>query len=147
MSLKNSVGIVAARVPGHIYEYMAELHTSPYQRKMIAEINAHYRCDLVLMDGTRAFFGGGPEKGELAEPGIMLASVDRVAIDAAGVAVLRACGATGHVAKGRVFEQEQIARAAELGVGVGSPGEVELIPLNDAARPWTEKIDSFLRAS
>ncbi len=147
MSLKNSVGLVAARVPGHVYEYMAELHTSPYQRRMIAEINAHYRCDLVIMDGTRAFVGGGPEKGEFADPGIILASVDRVAVDAVGVAVLRASGATGQVTKGKVFEQEQIARASELGVGVGSPEEVELVPLDDTANPWIEKLESILRAS
>jgi len=146
MSLKNSVGLVAARVPGHVYEYMAELHTSPYQRKMIAEINAHYRCDLVLIDGTSAFIGGGPEKGELAQPGIMLASTDRVAIDVAGVAVLRSSGATGQVSKGKVFEQEQIARAAELAVGVSSSGEVEIVPIDDAARLWAEKIAATIRA-
>jgi uncharacterized protein (DUF362 family) len=38
MSLKNSVGLVAKRVPGGIYDYMWELHGSPNQRKMIAEI-------------------------------------------------------------------------------------------------------------
>ena len=36
-SLKNSVGLIAKRLPGTIYNYMWELHGSPYQRLMIAE--------------------------------------------------------------------------------------------------------------
>ena len=39
LSLKNSVGLVAKRVPGLDYNFMNELHGSPYQRRMIAEIN------------------------------------------------------------------------------------------------------------
>ncbi|MDD3986089.1 MAG: DUF362 domain-containing protein [Methanobacterium sp.] len=31
LSLKNSVGIVAKKIPGSTYNYMEELHTSPYQ--------------------------------------------------------------------------------------------------------------------
>jgi len=37
LSLKNSVGLVAKRLPGGIYDYMWELHGSPFQRQMIAE--------------------------------------------------------------------------------------------------------------
>ncbi len=44
LSLKNSVGIVAKKVPGGVYNYMGELHISPYQRSMIAEINNILRC-------------------------------------------------------------------------------------------------------
>jgi len=40
------------------------------------------------MDGIKAFISGGPEKGELIEPNLLLASEDRVAIDAVGVAIL-----------------------------------------------------------
>ncbi len=46
MSLKNSVGAVAASPKGSSYNYMRELHSSPFQRLMIAEINAFYRTDL-----------------------------------------------------------------------------------------------------
>jgi len=31
LSLKNSVGMVAKKIPGKTYNYMEELHTSPYQ--------------------------------------------------------------------------------------------------------------------
>ena len=123
MSLKNSVGLVAKKVPGGRYDYMYELHGSPFQRLMIAEINSFYPVGLVVMDAAKAFVSGGPDKGPEVEPGLMLASTDRVAIDAVGVAVLREFGSTG-LAKKPVFELDQIRRAAELGVGVGTPDAV-----------------------
>jgi len=143
LSLKNSVGLVAKRVPGTIYDYMWELHGSPFQRLMIAEINRHYRADLVVMDGIEAFVSGGPEKGEVVEPNLLLASEDRVAIDAVGVAILRMYGANGHVAKGSIG-QEQIRRAAELGVGFKSASEIRLTPLDAESRGVAEKIERVL---
>jgi uncharacterized protein (DUF362 family) len=47
MSLKNSVGMVAKYNPEDGYNYMAELHSSRYQRQMIAEINAAYKPEVV----------------------------------------------------------------------------------------------------
>lgn len=127
LALKNSVGLVAKYLPGDSHNYMAELHSSPHQRKMIADLNAAYRTDLVVLDGVEAFTKGGPELGELARPGVFLASTDRVAIDAVGVAILRHLGTTREVSQGSVFSQEQIARAAELGVGVASPRQIEIV--------------------
>jgi uncharacterized protein (DUF362 family) len=146
LSLKNSVGLVAKRVPGEVYDYMWELHTSPFQRQMIAEINRHYAVDVVVVDGIRAFINGGPERGEVVEPNLMLASKDRVAIDAVGVAILRFYGATGNVGKGGIFELEQIRRAAELGIGVKSAKEIRLKPLNDDCKEEVEKIERALVA-
>jgi uncharacterized protein (DUF362 family) len=45
----------------------------------------------------------------------MMTSTDRVAIDAAGVALLRMLGSTENITKGRIFKLDQIRRAAELG--------------------------------
>ena len=58
MSLKNSVGLVAKSVPGERYDYMSELHSSPYQRHMIAEINVAYQPALIVVDGVEAFVVG-----------------------------------------------------------------------------------------
>jgi hypothetical protein len=33
--------------------------------------------------------------------------------------------------KGRIFEQEQIAHAANLGIGADSAEKIELVPLDD----------------
>lgn len=144
LSLKNSVGLVAKKMPGTIYDYMWELHASPFQRLMIAEINKHYHADLIVMDGTRAFISGGPEKGEVVEPNLLLASEDRVAIDAVGVSILRIYGATKHIAKGSIFELDQIRRAAELDIGIKSASEIRLTPLNDESRGFVQKIESEL---
>ncbi len=145
LSLKNSVGLVANRVPGEIYEHMWELHSSPFQRDMIAEINSRYNVDFVVMDGIKAFVTGGPERGREVEPQLLLASRDRVAIDAVGIAVLKLYGARGKVGDADVFEQDQLKRAAELGLGVKSPDEIRLIPLNQGAREDAKRIESILK--
>jgi len=146
LSMKNSVGLVAKKVPGGIYDYMWELHGSPFQRQMIAKVNSHYNLDLVLMDGLKAFVTGGPEKGRVVEPGLLLASQDRVAIDAVGVAILKMYGAKGKVGEADVFEQDQLKRAAELGFGVKSADEIQLTPLNDESLEDVERIEQVLKA-
>jgi uncharacterized protein (DUF362 family) len=142
MSLKNSVGLVAKRIPGGLYDHMWELHGSPYQRLMIAEINSFYRVDFVVMDATEAFVSGGPDKGSEVEPGLMLASRDRVAIDAVGVAILRSFGASSLMKK-PIFELDQIRRAAELGVGATAASAIELTPLDERSGQTVDKIESL----
>ena len=127
LSMKNSVGFAAKVVPGDSYNYMRELHSSPDQRRMIAEINAAYKPELVVLDGVQAFTDGGPDKGNLVDSQVILAGTDRIAIDAVGVAILRHFGTTPEVSRGAIFEQEQIARAVQLGIGVKSPAEIELV--------------------
>ena len=131
-------------MPGTIYDYMWELHGSPFQRLMIAEINKFYPADVVVMDGLKAFVTGGPEKGDLVEPGVLLASRDRVAIDAVGVAILRIFGADGHITEGGIFELDQLRRAAELGIGATSASQIRLTPLDDESRGFAEKIEAKL---
>ncbi|MGB9936954.1 MAG: DUF362 domain-containing protein [Methanobacterium sp.] len=145
LSLKNSVGIVAKRVPGGVYDYMAELHISPNQRKMIAEINKYYNVDCVIMDALKAFISKGPETGEVVEPNLMIASSDRVAIDAVGVAVLRSYGVKTDIKKGKIFDQSQIKRAAELGIGAKSPDEIEIIPLNKESENDAKNIEEYFK--
>jgi uncharacterized protein (DUF362 family) len=146
LSLKNSIGLVAKRVPGVLYDYMWELHSSPFQRLMIAEVNKFYNVDLVLMDGINTFVNGGPDRGDVVKPNLLLASRDRVAIDAVGVAVLRIYGSTSQVMKGRIFELAQIHRAAELGVGIKSASEIKLVPLNEESREAANQIKSILES-
>jgi uncharacterized protein (DUF362 family) len=144
MSIKNSVGLVAKRVPSSLYDYMWELHGSPYQRHMIAEINKHYKPDLIIMDGIKAFVDGGPERGKEVQPNLMLASSDRVAIDAVGVAILRGYGATRQIMRGHIFELDQLRRASELEIGVKSVSDIRLTPLNDESREAADKIAGIL---
>ncbi len=144
LSLKNSVGLAAKRVPGDSWDYMKELHRSSDQRRMIAEINVEYVPDLVLLDGVEAFVDGGPHEGSLVDSEVVLASSDRVALDAVGVAILRYFGTTPEVSRGTIFEQEQIARAVELGLGVGSPEEIELVTNDAESRAYADRIREVL---
>lgn len=144
LSLKNSVGMVAKYDPVDGYNYMAELHSSRFQRYMIAEINTAYEPGFVIMDAISGFKKGGPDTGTLIEPGLIIASNDRVALDAVGVALLRIYGTTTEVSGGKIFEQEQIARAAELGLGVLSTEGIEIVPLNDEAREISSNIEKNL---
>src|SRR6478735_3191820 len=121
LSLKNSVGFAAKQVPNDSYNYMTELHSSRDQRRMIAEINAAYTPALVVLDAVQGLTTEGPDKGTLVEPGIMIAGTDRIAVDAVGVALLRHYGTTVEVSRGAIFQQEQIARAVQLGLGVSGP--------------------------
>ncbi|UCG75699.1 MAG: DUF362 domain-containing protein [Gemmatimonadota bacterium] len=144
LSLKNSVGLVAKRVPGQPHDYMRELHRSPDQRRMIAEVNMAYVPDLVVLDGVEAFVSGGPHTGETARTEVVLAGTDRVALDAVGVAILRYFGTTAEVSRGAVFAQEQIARAAELGLGVGGPDRIELLTDDRESREYAARIREVL---
>jgi uncharacterized protein (DUF362 family) len=144
LSLKNMVGTIAKRIPGLDYDFMSELHSSLRQKSMIAEINKFCRTDIVVMDATEGFSSGGPDKGELIKPGVILASRDRVAIDAVGVALLRASGTVPRVMNEKIFDQEQIARAAELDVGIGSADRIRLIPLDESGRATAEQIQHQL---
>ncbi|MHA3964624.1 MAG: DUF362 domain-containing protein [Candidatus Thorarchaeota archaeon SMTZ1-45] len=123
LSLKNATALV----PRVGYKYMNELHSSPHQRKMIAEINAAYNWDIIIMDGVLAFVDGGPMEGTRREASVFVAGTDKIAIDAVGVALLRILGTTPEVSEGPIFEQEQIARAVELGIGISSFEEIEFI--------------------
>ncbi|MBC7350109.1 MAG: DUF362 domain-containing protein [Candidatus Aminicenantes bacterium] len=140
MSLKNSVGIVPRK--GHIY--MRELHSSPHQRRMIAEINYAYKPTFVILDGLVAFVDQGPMTGPRKEAHIFLAGIDRVAIDAVAVAILKELGSNDAIMKPKVFEQEQIARAAELGLGVGSPDDIIIETLDAASADYAAKIRPLL---
>lgn len=127
LSLKNGVGLVAKQLPGDSYNYMNELHGSPVQRTLIAEINATFAPALVVIDGVAAFVSGGPDAGELVAANVVLAGSDRIALDAVGVAILRHFGTTAQVSAGPIFNQEQIARAVELGLGVSGPEQIDLV--------------------
>ena len=140
MSLKNSVGMV----PRHDYPYMGELHSSLHQRQMIAEINAVYSPELILLDGLEAFVTGGPMAGDKADAGVILAGSDRVAIDAVGVAILRLLGTTPEVSRGAIFAQEQIARAVELGLGIQSPQQIRFVTGDAASEAFARRLNDIL---
>jgi uncharacterized protein (DUF362 family) len=144
LSLKNSVGLAAKYIPGNAHDFMRELHSSTHQRQMIAEINAAYRPELIVLDGVEAFVSGGPDQGQRVNAGVVLAATDRVAVDAVGVALLRHFGTTPEVSRGAIFEQEQIARAVQLGLGVAGPSQIELVTGDRESAALAKRIRAVL---
>ncbi|MGA2109109.1 MAG: DUF362 domain-containing protein [Syntrophorhabdales bacterium] len=142
MSLKLAVGTVPTTRQG--FSYMNQLHSSMSQRKMIAEINVPFTPALVVLDGIDIFTDGGPVTGTRAKADLFLASIDRVAIDAVAVAVLKSLGSNNAIMKPRIFEQEQIARAAELGLGASSPTEIDLKAADVESNPLRDRIAAIL---
>ncbi len=147
LSLKNSVGMVGKHMGRGGYNYMTELHTSPYQRSMIAEINAVYDPALIVLDGVEAFIDKGPDTGTKAWGEVILAGTDRVAIDAVGLALLRYLGYNGVAAEGPIFAQEQISRAVELGLGIDSVEKIEFMTDDADSAAYVNQIRQVMLAS
>ncbi len=142
MSLKLHVGVVPTY--RHGYDYMSELHRSANQQKMIAEINTAFEPGLIVLDGIEAFVDGGPADGKRAKGNVFLAATDRVAIDAVGVAILKSLGSNDQIMTPKIFEQEQIARAVEIGLGASSASEIEVIPVDDQSREYRDRVVKVL---
>jgi uncharacterized protein (DUF362 family) len=138
MSLKLSVGITHKK-------NMRELHTSFFSmKKMIAEINQAYTPSLILLDGIEAFVDGGPAKGTKKMGNVLVAGTDRIAIDAAGLAILKELGSNKDIMGRKIFEQEQIARAVELGLGITNPAEIEIITDDGESKKYAERVTGIL---
>jgi uncharacterized protein (DUF362 family) len=144
LSLKLSVGMVPPGLGSGEYPYMNELHSSPYQRQMIAEINTAYKPDLIVLDGVEAFVEGGPHIGKRMNANVILGGTDRVAIDAVGVAILRQLGTTPEVSNGKIFDQDQIKRAVELGLGVKYTKDIEIITGDKDSESYADEIKGIL---
>jgi len=138
MSLKLSIGVVHKR-------NMSELHGSfRSMRKMIAEVNQAYKPSLIVIDAIEAFVDGGPMQGERKRTDVIVAGTDRIAIDAVGLAILKDLGSNDAIMGKKIFEQEQISRAVELGLGISRPEDIEIVTGDDASRTYAEKLKEIL---
>jgi uncharacterized protein (DUF362 family) len=109
-ALKLAVGFV------HPGERRA-LHAHHLEQK-IAEISLCWQPNLIIMDGRKAFVSGGPDKGQLLEPGMILASGDIVAIDVEAMRVLLAYQANNKL-MADPRHLPQIIAALKHGLGTG----------------------------
>lgn len=137
MSLKLSVGLTPKKI-------RRTMHRSPDMRRMIAELNAGYRPNLIVLDGVAAFTDGGPSQGELKAGNVVIVGDDRVAVDAVGVAVLKSLGANDAIMGRPVFQQEQIARAAELKLGVTRPEDIEMVTADPESKAFADTLRTLL---
>jgi len=91
------------------------LHIGSKVPEKVAEMNTIYKPDLVIMDARKCFISGGPAKGEIREPGLILASEGRVAIDIEEVKIIQSFEGNS-LAAVEAEEMRQIKYAKELGV-------------------------------
>jgi uncharacterized protein (DUF362 family) len=137
MSLKNSVGIIPR---SHMYN----MHNSDRINSMIAEINLAYQPDLIILDGVSAFIDGGPSTGTRKNANVMIGGTDRIAVDIVGAAVLEDLGSP-RVARGKLFDLEQIRRAVELDLGISDGAQIEFVTDDSASAAYTEVLKSIIQ--
>jgi uncharacterized protein (DUF362 family) len=94
-------------------------------QEKIADLNLILKSDLILADMRRTFIAGGPATGELREPGLLLASHNRVAIDVEAIKVIQSF--SGHSLPNDPREVTQVARAVDLGLGPSEGLSYEIV--------------------
>jgi len=120
LSLKLAVGLLGFR-------QRRDLHSAFLEEK-IAELNLAVHPDLIIMDGRKCFVTGGPARGQVEEPNIVLAGGDRIAIDVEALKILRSFEANNRLDMDP-WEFPQIRHAVELGLGV--MGEDEMLVVSE----------------
>jgi uncharacterized protein (DUF362 family) len=122
MAIKNWVGILEP------LQRTTDLHLSNGSTfgNMLAELNLARVADFVVMDGTRVFVDGGPTDGTAVDAGLIVASSDVIANDTAGLAILKTLGTTAKIKDFSVWQQPQIMRAVQLGLGAKSTSEIRI---------------------
>jgi len=94
-------------------------------REKLAELMLVVKPDLIIMDARKVFISGGPAKGEMRTPNLILASGNQVAIDVEGVKILQ--NYSGNSLKDNVWDLVQIKHAVELGQGPHNEDEYKVI--------------------
>ena len=85
-------------------------------QQKVAEINLCWQPDLIITDGRKTFVSGGPDKGQLVEPGLLLASGDLVAIDVEAVKILLTYKARNKLPS-NPWQLPQVVTALKHGLG------------------------------
>lgn len=116
-SLKLAVGFMKPRE-------RIRLHMRNLEEK-IADLNLVVHPNLIIMDGRKCFISGGPAKGELRSPGVVMASGDRIGMDVEALKTIESFD--GASLKDDPWSYAQIRRAVELGLGVKNEQEYEVV--------------------
>lgn len=99
---------------------------SAHWAEVVTELNLAFRPDLNIVDGTRSMVEGGPWEGRAEATNLILASGDRIACDVIGLGIIRSFGRWGRLENG-LWQQGQVKRAVELGLGARGREEMELV--------------------
>jgi hypothetical protein len=66
-------------------------------------------------------------------------------VDSVGVAILKELGSNEAIMGKKIFEQEQIRRAVELGLGISGVQQIKLMAADKMSRLYAEKIQAILK--
>jgi uncharacterized protein (DUF362 family) len=117
-SIKLSMGLVKP------FFDQSRFHAQHLQEKL-AELGLIIKPDLIIMDARKVFITGGPAKGELRTPNLVLASGNQIITDVEGVKILQSY--PGNALEDRnVWDLTQIRHAVELGLGPSKEEEYEV---------------------
>jgi uncharacterized protein (DUF362 family) len=126
MSLKLIVGVTHPVDMQYMHaDHRLGKTDEPMDMKMI-ELSLPLGPDLIIMDGRKSFVTDGPAEGEVVEPGVIMASGDRIAIDVEGVKILQSYP-RDNLIKMPVWELPIIKRAIELGLGVSGEADYQVL--------------------
>jgi len=126
MSLKLIVGVTHPVDMQYMHaDHRLGKTDEPMDMKMI-ELSLPLGPDLIIMDGRKSFITDGPAEGEVVEPGVIMASGDRIAIDVEGVKILQSYP-RDNLIKMPVWELPLIKRAIELGLGVSGEADYQVL--------------------
>jgi uncharacterized protein (DUF362 family) len=138
-SLKNLVGIVHPRNRPSIGFLGGHWH------ERIADLNLAVHPQLTIADGRTIMIAGGPTSGTPVAANVLLASGDRVALDAVALALIRFYGAWDKVKGRSPWEQRQLVHAIELGLGARGAAEMELVTRSlDGGTEWS-RLEAAIR--
>jgi uncharacterized protein (DUF362 family) len=109
----------------------------------IAELNLGIRPAMNILDGSRSFVFGGPSQGDTADPKLIVASTDRIAADATGVAVLKSIGTEPRLQNRTIWSNPFLKHGIKIGLGINSPEEL-LLKDSGIPKAELERIRDFL---
>jgi uncharacterized protein (DUF362 family) len=92
----------------------------------VAELNLGITPAINILDGTKSFVFGGPSHGDSVEPKLVVASRDRIAADATGVAVLKRYGTERRLQRFSVWENPFVRHGIAIGLGIDGPDKLTL---------------------
>jgi uncharacterized protein (DUF362 family) len=101
-----------------------DFHLRRLKEKLV-DLNLVVFPNLIIMDGRKCFISGGPFRGEVRNPNVILASGDRVAMDVESIKIMQSF--ENSKLKGNPWSYTQIRRATALQLGVIEESEYTVI--------------------
>ncbi|VVB75558.1 Uncharacterised protein [Candidatus Tiddalikarchaeum anstoanum] len=118
LSMKNLMGCLHLRT-------RMKMHTSNL-KTMIGEFQRLITPVINIVDGTKCFIDGGPDKGELREPGLVFASKDRIALDVTCIRALQDLGSQS-LKNVNPWMHPQIIAGIRSGIGIQKDERIKII--------------------